>query len=155
MATLSPTALLAVIVIHFLLLAAISHLSSHNTSNASFFVANRNGPWWLVGIGTVGATISGITFVPVPGAVGTTGVNKDFSYMQFVLGTMVGYLVTAYILLPVYYRMNLVSVYGYLESRFGPTAQKTGAVFFMVARIVGSSLRLYRQNTSVLPEMGR
>jgi Na+/proline symporter len=140
---LSPTVLLAVIIVHFLVLAAIAHWSSRNTSNASFFVANRNAPWWLVGIGTVGATISGITFVSVPGAVGTAGVNKDFSYMQFVFGTMVGYLVTAYILLPVYYRMNLVSIYGYLESRFGPMAQKTGAVFFMVARIVGSSLRLY------------
>jgi len=140
---LSPAVLLAVIILHFLILAAIAHWSSRNTSNASFFVANRNAPWWLVGIGTVGATISGITFVSVPGAVGTTGVNKDFSYMQFVLGTMVGYLVTAYILVPIYYRMNLVSIYGYLESRFGSTAQKTGAVFFMVARIVGSSLRLY------------
>jgi Na+/proline symporter len=140
---LSPAVLLAVMVVHFLVLAAIAHWSSRNTSNASFFVANRNAPWWLVGIGTVGATISGITFVSVPGAVGTNGVNQDFSYMQFVFGTMVGYLVTAYVLLPVYYRMNLVSVYGYLESRFGPAAQKTGAVFFMVARIAGSSLRLY------------
>jgi Na+/proline symporter len=139
----SPQLLLAIIVAHFMLLAAIAHWSSRNTSNASFFVANRNAPWWLVGIGTVGATISGITFVSVPGAVGGSGVNKDFSYMQFVFGTMGGYLVTAYILLPIYYRMNLVSIYGYLERRFGVTAQKTGAVFFMIARIVGSSLRLY------------
>ncbi len=74
---------------------------------------------------------------------GSSGVNKEFSYMQFVFGTMVGYYVTAFLLLPVYYRMNLVSIYGYLEDRFGVTAQKTGAVFFMIARLVGSSMRLY------------
>jgi Na+/proline symporter len=141
--TLSPHVLLAIIGGHFLLLVAIAHWTSRNSSNASFFVANRNAPWWLVGIGTVGATISGITFVSVPGAVGGSGANKDFSYMQFVLGTMVGYFITAFVLLPIYYRMNLVSIYGYLEERFGVTAQKTGAVFFMVARIVGSALRLY------------
>lgn len=139
----SPHILLAIIAGHFVLLVAIAHWSSRNSSNASFFVANRNAPWWLVGIGTVGATISGITFVSVPGAVGGSGTNRDFSYMQFVFGTMVGYYITAFVLLPIYYRMNLVSVYGYLEDRFGPTAQKTGAVFFMVARIVGSALRLY------------
>jgi Na+/proline symporter len=139
----SPHVLLGIIGGHFLLLVAIAHWTSRNSSNASFFVANRNAPWWLVGIGTVGATISGITFVSVPGAVGGAGANKDFSYMQFVLGTMVGYYITAFVLLPVYYRMNLVSVYGYLEDRFGVTAQKTGAVFFMVARLVGSALRLY------------
>ena len=143
MNTLSPHVLLAIIGGHFLLLVAIAHWTSRNSSNASFFVANRNAPWWLVGIGTVGATISGITFVSVPGAVGGSGANKDFSYMQFVFGTMVGYYVTAFVLLPIYYRMNLVSIYGYLEERFGVTAQKTGAVFFMVARIVGSALRLY------------
>jgi Na+/proline symporter len=141
--TLSPHVLLAIIGGHFLLLVAIAHWTSRNSSNASFFVANRNAPWWLVGIGTVGATISGITFVSVPGAVGGTGANKDFAYMEFVFGTMVGYLITAFVLLPIYYRMNLVSIYGYLEERFGVTAQKTGAVFFMVARIVGSALRLY------------
>ena len=143
MNVISPHILLAIIGGHFLLLVAIAHWSSRNSSNASFFVANRNAPWWLVGIGTVGATISGITFVSVPGAVGGTGANKDFSYMQFVFGTMVGYCITAFVLLPIYYRMNLVSVYGYLEDRFGPTAQKTGAAFFIIARIVGSALRLY------------
>lgn len=143
MNVLSPHVLLAIIAGHFLLLTAIAHWTGRNSSNASFFVANRNAPWWLVGIGTVGATISGITFVSVPGAVGGSGANKDFSYMQFVFGTMVGYYITAFVLLPIYYRMNLVSVYGYLEDRFGVTAQKTAAVFFMVARIVGSALRLY------------
>ena len=143
MSILSPHVLLAIIGGHFLLLVAIAHWTSGNSSNASFFVANRNAPWWLVGIGTIGATISGITFVSVPGAVGGSGANKDFSYMQFVFGTMVGYYITAFVLLPIYYRMNLVSIYGYLEERFGVTAQMTGAVFFMVARIVGSALRLY------------
>ena len=143
MSVLSPHVLLAIIVGHFLLLVAIAHWTSRNASNASFFVANRNAPWWLVAIGTVGATISGITFVSVPGAVGGSGANKDFSYMQFVFGTMVGYYFTAFVLLPIYYRMNLVSIYGYLEDRFGIMAQKTGAVFFMIARLVGSALRLY------------
>jgi Na+/proline symporter len=140
---LSPHLLLAIIVGHFLLLVLIAHWTSRNSENASFFLANRNAPWWLVAVGTVGATISGITFVSVPGAVGSTGVNQDFSYMQFIFGTMVGYWVTAFVLVPVYYRMNLVSIYGYLEDRFGVGAQKTGAVFFMIARIVGSSMRLY------------
>lgn len=140
---LSPHLLLAIIVGHFLLLVLIAHWTSRNSGNASFFLANRNAPWWLVAVGTIGATISGITFVSVPGAVGSSGVNKDFSYMQFIFGTMAGYFITAFVLLPVYYRMNLVSIYGYLESRFGVTAQKTGAVFFMVARIAGSSMRLY------------
>jgi Na+/proline symporter len=140
---LSPHLLLAIVIGHFLLLVLIAHWTSRNSGNASFFLANRNAPWWLVSIGTVGATISGITFVSVPGAVGSSGVNQYFSYMQFVFGTMAGYFVTAFILLPVYYRMNLVSIYGYLEDRFGVGAQKTGAVFFMIARIVGSSMRLY------------
>jgi Na+/proline symporter len=140
---LSPALLLSIIVVHFLVLVMIAHWTSRNAGNASFFIANRNAPWWLVSIGTVGATISGITFVSVPGAVGGSGVNKDFSYMQFIFGTMAGYGITAFVLLPIYYRMNLVSIYGYLEQRFGITAQKTGAVFFMIARIVGSSMRLY------------
>lgn len=128
---LSPHLLLAIIVGHFLLLVLIAHWTSRNSGNASFFLANRNAPWWLVAVGTIGATISGITFVSVPGAVGSSGVNKDFSYMQFIFGTMAGYFITAFVLLPVYYRMNLVSIYGYLESRFGVTAQKTGAASSM------------------------
>src|ERR1700751_3429997 len=111
---LSPNLLLAIIAGHFLLLVAIAQWTSGAARNASFFLADRNAPWWLVAIGTVGATISGITFVSVPGAVGSSGVNKEFSYMQFVFGTMVGYYVTAFVLLPVYYRMNLTSIYGYL-----------------------------------------
>jgi Na+/proline symporter len=140
---LAPHLLLAIIVGHFLLLVLLAHWTSGASRNASFFLADRNAPWWLVAIGTVGATISGITFVSVPGAVGASGVNQQFSYMQFIFGTMVGYYVTAFVLLPVYYQMNLVSIYGYLENRFGVTAQKTGAVFFMIARLVGSSMRLY------------
>ena len=124
---LSPHLLLAILVAHFLLLVLIAHWTSGASRNASFFLADRNAPWWLVAIGAVGATISGITFVSVPGAVGASGVNREFSYMQFIFGTMVGYYVTAFVLLPVYYRMNLVSIYGYLEDRFGVMAQKTGA----------------------------
>src|SRR5262249_506391 len=139
----APHVLLAIIIGHFLLLVLIAHWSSGASRNASFFLADRKAPWWLVAIGTIGATISGITFVSVPGAVGASGANQQFSYMQFIFGTMVGYYVTAYVLLPAYYRMNLVSIYGYLEERFGVTAQKTGAVFFMIARLVGSSMRLY------------
>ena len=140
---LAPGVLLAIITGHFLLLVLIAHWTSGASGNSSFFLADRKAPWWLVGNGTVGATISGITFVSVPGAVGASGVNREFSYMQFIFGTMVGYYVTAFILLPVYYKMNLVSIYGYLENRFGVTAQKTGAVFFMLARVVGSAMRLY------------
>ena len=140
---LSPHLLLFIIAAHFVLLVVIAHWTSIASKNSSFFLADRNAPWWLVAIGAVGATISGITFVSVPGAVGAAGPNTEFSYMQFIFGTMAGYYITAFVLLPVYYRMNLVSIYGYLEERFGVTAQKTGAVFFMIARIVGSSMRLY------------
>jgi Na+/proline symporter len=138
-----PSVVLAVIVAHFLCLLAIGHLTGRRAGNAAFFVANRAAPWWLVGIGVVGATISGITFVSVPGAVGTAGLNRCFSYFQFVLGNMAGYAISAVVLLPVYYRMNLVSIYGYLEQRFGIPASKTGAVCFMLGRLLGTAIRLY------------
>ncbi len=103
---LAPHLLLAIIAGHFLLLVLIAHWTSGDSRNSAFFLADRKAPWWLVAIGTVGATISGITFISVPGAVGTAGVNREFSYMQFIFGTMVGYFVTAFVLLPVYYRMS-------------------------------------------------
>lgn len=146
---LSPAVVLAALAAHFALLLAIAHVTGRNAGNRAFFLSNRNAPWWLVAIGAVGATISGITFVSVPGAVGTEGMNKCFSYLQFVLGTMAGYAITGAVLLPVYYRLNLTSIYGYLERRLGVPASRTGAVCFMLARIAGSAIRLYLTVTAL------
>lgn len=140
---LSPWTILSVIFIYFGILIGISYLTSKKSDNAKFFLANRNAPWLLVAIGMIGASLSGVTFISVPGKVGTIGVNQQFSYLQFVMGNLVGYLFIALILLPLYYRNNLTSIYGYLEKRLGIEAYKTGAAFFLISRSIGSALRLY------------
>lgn len=135
----SPTLVVTVIGIYFLALILISHLTSKGADTDTFFTANRQSPWYLVAFGMIGASLSGVTFVSVPGNVGKIG----FGYFQVVLGYIFGYWAIIKILMPLYYRMNLVSIYGYLESRFDTWAYKTGAFFFLVSRSVGSSLRLY------------
>lgn len=140
---LSPYAILGIIGIYFLVLIVISHITGKNADNAKFFLANRNAPWMLVAIGMIGASLSGVTFISVPGKVGTDGANKYFSYLQFVMGNLLGYFVIAKVLLPIYYKHNLTSIYGYLEKRLGWSAYKTGATFFMISRGIGSALRLY------------
>jgi Na+/proline symporter len=124
---------------YILILWVTSRLTSRRSDNSTFFTGNRQSPWYIVAIGMVGASISGVTFVSVPGWVKATG----FTYMQMVFGYMIGYIVIANILLPLYYKMNLVSIYKYLESRFGPRSHKTGAAFFIISRLAGSSARLY------------
>jgi Na+/proline symporter len=140
---LTPGFLLSVIAIYFITLFVIAYLTGRNTSNANFFLANRNTPWPLIAFGMIGTSISGVTFISIPGVVGGDGLNQAFSYMQVVLGYMVGYAVIALVLMPIYYKLNLTSIYGYLEQRFGYNSYKTGAAYFLLSRSVGSAFRLY------------
>ncbi len=141
----SSTLILSVIGGYFLVLILVSFLTSRGASdNANFFVGSKKSPWYLVAFGMVGATLSGVTFISIPGVVGkTSGGNVDFSYMQVVFGYLLGYILIANILLPVYYRLNLTSIYSYLEKRFGWFSYKTGAAFFILSRVIGASCRLY------------
>lgn len=117
----------------------ISYFTSKSADDLTFFTANKQSPWYLVAFGMIGASLSGVTFISVPGEVG----NSAFSYFQVVLGYLVGYFVIATVLLPLYYRLNLISIYTYLEQRFGTSSYKTGAFFFLLSRIVGSAFRLF------------
>lgn len=124
---------------YFLLLLAVAWYTSRNSDNESFFIGNRNSNWMLVAFGMIGTSLSGVTFVSVPGGVG----SGNFYYFQVVIGYLFGYLAIAFILLPLYYRMNLTSIYTYLEKRFGVNAHKAGAFFFILSRTVGATARLY------------
>ncbi len=124
---------------YFGLLILISFLTSRGGSNADFFKAGKESPWYLVAFGMIGASLSGVTFISVPGWVEAS----QFSYFQVVLGYTVGYAVIGLVLLPLYYRLNLTSIYTYLDGRFGNHSYKTGASFFLISRVVGSSFRLY------------
>ncbi len=138
-----PIGLLGVILAYFLALIAISYFTSKKADNNSFFLADRQSPWVLVAIGMIGASLSGVTFISVPGKVGGDGVNQAFSYLQVVFGYLLGYLFIALVLLPLYYRMQLTSIYEYLEERLGWYSYKTGAFYFLISRILGASFRLF------------
>ena len=131
--------ILVLIALYFLVLLLISYLTGKNDSNADFFKAGKRSPWYVVAFGMVGASLSGVTFISVPGWVEAS----QFSYLQVVLGYLVGYLVVAFLLLPIYYRLNLTSIYEYLLTRFGYMSHKTGAFFFFVSRVLGAAFRLY------------
>ena len=131
--------IILVIVLYFLGLFIVSNLTTGNNDNSTFFSANKESPWYLVAFGMVGASLSGITFISVPGDVGTT----QFTYFQVVLGYLFGYFVVALWLLPIYYKLNLTSIYEYLKIRFGNVSHKTGAFFFFISRITGACFRLY------------
>ncbi len=135
----SPLLVLLVISGYFVLLLLISYFTSRGADSETFFTGNRQSPWYLVAFGMVGATLSGVTFISVPGEVG----NSQFTYFQMVLGYVPGYAFIALVLMPLYYRLNLVSIYGYLDSRLGFWSYKTGAFFFLLSRIIGASLRLF------------
>ncbi|MDE0771799.1 MAG: sodium:solute symporter [Salibacteraceae bacterium] len=136
----SPLIIILFILGYFAFLIGISYFTtSKNNSNEAFFTGNRQSPWYIVAFGMIGTSLSGVTFISVPGWVATS----QFSYMQMVLGYLVGYLVIGLVLMPLYYKMNLVSIYSYLESRFGFRAYKTGAWFFLISRVLGASFRLY------------
>ncbi|ULQ50677.1 sodium:solute symporter [Flavihumibacter fluvii] len=135
----SPTLLFTFIIAYFLLLLVVAYITSRNATNDSFFIGNKNSNWMLVAFGMIGTSLSGVTFVSVPGTVATNA----FSYMQVVFGYFLGYIVIAYVLLPLYYRLNLTSIYNYLQQRFGFAAYKTGALFFIISRTIGATARLY------------
>jgi Na+/proline symporter len=127
------------VVLYFLVLLGVAKITGKNSNNMSFFIGNKNSNWMLVAFGMIGTSLSGVTFVSVPGAV-----SKDaFHYLQITLGYLIGYITIAYVLLPIYYKMNLTSIYNYLENRLGFNAYKTGASFFILSRTLGATARLY------------
>ena len=138
----SPTTILIIIVIYFGLLILISNIvSKKGTDNDTFFKANKNSKWYLVAFGMIGTALSGVTFISVPGEVGNP--DLQFKYFQFVLGNALGFLIIAKVLLPLYYRMNLTSIYSYIEQRLGTISYKTAASIFLISRTIGSAFRLY------------
>ena len=136
---LQPAFILILILGYFALLVLIAYLTGKQADNQTFFTANRSSPWYLVAFGMVGASLSGVTFISVPGWVGDSG----FSYFQVVLGYWAGYFVVAFVLLPIYYHQNLTSIYEYLQDRFGYNSHKVGALSFFVSRVLGASFRLF------------
>jgi Na+/proline symporter len=141
----SSILLFSFVIGYFLLLLGVAWRTSRHSDNDSFFIGNRNSNWMLVAFGMVGTSLSGVTFVSVPGTVGDfAGASfKAFGYFQVVLGYWIGYFVIAFILLPLYYRLHLTSIYNYLKSRFGAVAYRTGSLFFIISRTVGATARLY------------
>lgn len=135
----SATLILVSLAVYFGLLLVVAYYTSRNASNETFFIGNRKSPWFLVAYGMIGASLSGVTFISVPGWVGTS----QFSYMQMVFGYLLGYVIIATVLMPLYYKLNLLSIYKYLDTRFGPKAYKTGASFFLLSRTIGSAFRLF------------
>lgn len=137
----TPVAVIITMAAYFAVMLAIGWFSSRGADNTGFFNGGRKAPWWVVAIAMIGAPMSGVTYVSVPGMVGVGG--TAMGYMQMVLGFFVGYLVIAFVLTPVFFRMNMVSIYQYLEDRFGVSSHKTGAWFFFISKILGAAVRLY------------
>ncbi len=135
----TPLTILAVFVVYTTIVFSISRLTARKADNESYFVGNRNSPWYVVAYGMIGASLSGVTFMSVPGLVK----GEQFSYMMLVFGYLVGYFVIAFVLLPLYYKLNLISIYSYLEKRFGILSLKTGSFFFMLSRLIGASFRMF------------
>lgn len=135
----SSVLLFSFVIGYFLVLLVVAYYTSRNSNNDSFFIGNRNSNWMLVAFGMIGTSLSGVTFVSVPGTVGSSG----FAYLQVVIGYLLGYIIIAFVLLPLYYRLNLTSIYHYLQHRFGPVSYKTGALFFIISRTLGATARLY------------
>lgn len=135
----SSTLLFSFVIGYFLVLLAVAYYTSRNSNNDSFFIGNRNSNWMLVAFGMIGTSLSGVTFVSVPGTVGSGG----FGYFQVVIGYLAGYMIIAFVLLPLYYRLKLTSIYNYLQQRFGEVSYKTGALFFIISRTLGATARLF------------
>ena len=135
----TPSSIILLIAAYFGVLILISYFTSRTTGNDAFFKGNKQSPWYLVAFGMIGASLSGVTFISVPGWIEAS----QFSYMQMVLGYIIGYAVIGLVLLPLYYKLNLTSIYTYLENRFGNYSYKTGAAFFLLSRLVGASFRLF------------
>ena len=143
MVELTPVLLLGIILTYFLVLITVAWWTGRKSDSQDFFVAGRQSPWFLVAFGMIGASLSGVTFISIPGVVGAGGYNQAFSYMQMVFGYLVGYAVIATVLLPLYYPLQLTSIYEYLDQRFGTYSYKTGAAYFLLSRTVGAAFRLY------------
>lgn len=143
MTGLAPSTILIVLLIYFALLYVISYITGKNSDTQTFFTAQKRSPWLLVAVGMIGASLSGVTFISIPGVVGADGLNQSYSYMQMVFGYLIGYFLIATVLMPIYYRLNLVTIYGYLEERFGANSYHTGAAYFILSRLIGASFRLY------------
>src|SRR3954470_10562928 len=135
----SPALLFCILIGYFALLLGVAWATSRNANNDSFFIGNKNSNWMLVAFGMVGTTLSGVTFISVPGAVGKDG----FGYGQILIGYVIGYIATVYLLLPLYYRLKLTSIYHYLDVRLGRSAYRCGAGFFILSRLFGATARLY------------
>lgn len=135
----NATLLLIIILAYFALLLGIAFYTSRHSNNESFFIGNRNSKWWVVAFGMIGTSLSGMTFISVPGTVAKSG----FDYFQVVIGYWIGYFVVVFVLLPLYYKLQVTSIYTYLEKRLGITAYKTGSLFFILSRTLGATLRLY------------
>lgn len=135
----SPLSVLITIAAYFIILFTVSYIAGRKADNEGFFVGNRKSSWYVVAFAMIGSSISGVTFVSVPGMVGASG----FSYLQMVLGFVAGQLIIAFVLVPLFYRMKLVSIYEYLENRFGASSYKTGAWFFFLSKMLGASVRLF------------
>lgn len=134
----NPQVVLGIILVYFALLMGISYFTSKKRSDESYYTGDRQSPWFLVAFGMVGAGLSGVTFVSLPGMVG----NNYFYFYQFILGNIVGYLFITFVLIPLYFKLQLVSIYGYLKERFGVKSYKTGSLFFLVSQSFGAALRL-------------
>jgi Na+/proline symporter len=147
----SPTLILSIILVYFGLLLFIAfRIGKKSSDNDTFFKANKNSKWYLVAFGMIGTALSGVTFISVPGEVGhfieENGIkdyDTQFKYFQFILGNAIGFLIIATVLLPLYYRMNLTSIYSYIEQRLGAVSYKTAASIFLISRTIGSAFRLY------------
>ena len=135
----TPFFILSLVIGYFIVLLTIAYFTAKDDTNESFFKANRNSPWYLVAFGMVGASLSGVTFISVPGWVE----SSQFTYFQVVMGYLIGYFVVAYVLLPVYYKNNVTSIYEYLNTRLGQNSHKAGAFFFFVSRVLGAAFRLF------------
>lgn len=131
--------ILIVFVLYSLVILLISHITSRKSNNSTFFTGNKRSPWFVVAYGMIGASLSGVTFMSVPGGV----YSGQFTYFGIVLGYIIGYAVIAFLLLPLYYKLNLTSIYSFLEIRFGKASEKTGAFLFIVSRLIGSAIRMY------------
>ena len=135
----SPNLILTCFLTYTVLLFFISWITSRKANNETFFIGNKVSPWYVVAYGMIGASLSGVTFISIPGWVGET----QFSYMLVVFGYFFGYILISTVLLPVYYKLNLTSIYRYLDKRFGVFSYKTGAFYFLLSRIIGASFRMF------------
>ena len=135
----NPYLVIGIVLGYFSILVLVSLLTSRKADSQTFFTGNRKSKWYVVAFGMVGTALSGVTFVSVPGEVG----NSAFSYLQFIFGNIVGFWIVAAILLPMYYRLNLVSIYTFLEQRFGYYSHKTGSFFFLISKLIGAAFRMF------------